>query len=111
MSDHSELPWALFFDHPDESIRAEIAEIAPANRQGRKAGLDIANVFCCATDPRQLANARLIVCAVNAHHDLVSALEECRKMLRCLGFSYDERMATIAKAETALALAAKEPSC
>lgn len=78
----SPLPWALYFDHPDHSLRKEIGVIAPATDSGKRAALDICNVFCCAIDPRQKANAQLIVRAVNSHHALLTELSEVLNWLK-----------------------------
>jgi hypothetical protein len=76
---HTPTPWAEFHDHPNPGVAASVAYI-------RKAGsvndaLEIASLFGCVASSEQKANAEFIVKAVNAHDELVAAVDGLKTIL------------------------------
>lgn len=100
------LPWNLYFDHPDDATRPQVGYIDGADRHSYGT-TEIATVFSCAADPRQKANAELIVRAVNAHEALVRVAELVLK-----NFAYAPGAGPEYYEAARVALEAlKEPSC
>jgi hypothetical protein len=86
MSEHSPLPWRVF-THPSGT---KLVGVGGKDGQGI---LDAGFGVWAWDDPQGMANAALIVRAVNAHAQLVETLEKVNDWLVCHSIASDEDMA------------------